>query len=124
MGTMGHLGSIPDRLEQICKREILQLKRRTRKGEIDTEEDSDSELQTLAPKQGRMFVTTSTQMIMNQQSIIMIIMEITNLLEKTNTQPTDKWPKLRVTGITGVTTEEGEQDRRGTQGTQQERKRR
>ena len=113
-----------NRLEQICKREIQQLKRRKREGEIDTEEDSDSELQTLAPKQGRMFVTTSTQMIMNQQSIIMIIMEITNLLEKTNTQPTDKWPILRVTGITGVATEEGEQDRRGNQGTQQERNRR
>jgi len=113
-----------NRLEQICKREIQLQKRRKREGEIDTEEDSDSELRNLAPKQGRMLVTTSTQMTRNQQSIIMIIMEMNNLLEKTNIQPTDKWPILRVTGITGVATEEGEQDRRGNQGIQQERKRR
>ena len=113
-----------NRLEQICKREIQLQKRRKREGEIDTEEDSDSELRNLAPKQGRMLVTTSTQMTRNQQSIIMIIMEMNNLLEKTNIQPTDKWPILRVTGITGVATEEGEQDRKGSQGTQQERKRR
>ena len=113
-----------NRLEQICKREIQQLKRRKRDGEIDTEEDSDSELRNLAPKQGRMLVTTSTQMTRNQQSIIMIIMEMNNLLEKTNIQPTDKWPILRVTGVTGVATEEEEQDRRGNQGIQQERKRR
>ena len=114
-----------NRLEQICKREIQQLKRRKREGEIDTEEDSDSELRTLAPKQGRMFVTTSTQMIMNQQSIIMIIMEMNNLLEKTNIQPTDKWPVLRVTGVTGVATEEEEQEnRQGNQGMQRGRRRR
>merc|ERR1712105_3615 len=70
-----------NRLEQICKREIQLQKRRKREGEIDTEEDSDSELRNLAPRQGRMLVTTSTQMTRNQQSI-MIIMEMNNLLEK------------------------------------------
>ena len=51
------------RLERICKREIQQLKRRKREGIFeDSGEDSDSELQELAQKKGRMLVTTSTQM--------------------------------------------------------------
>ena len=99
-----------ERLEKICKREIQQLRRREREEYEDSGEDS--ELQEIAPKKGRMLVTTATDLARNREIMIMIIIEINKLLEKTEVSAEEKWGSAWKRMMRVQPEEEQEQERK------------
>ena len=111
------------RLEHICRKEIQQLKRRKKERNGDSGEDF--ELQDLAPTRGRILVSTATEVTKNQETMVMMIIEINKLLRETNVDPEETFVSAcqRIEGR--VETEEEEQgSRKGEKRKKQERRRR